>query len=258
LITTVGVEPLGGGRKILVSETHRFGTDAFLLAHFAAPRSIDNAVDLGTGCGIIPTLWLGRQEVRTCIGIELSQEACELAKETIQLNGDGIRFDVINMDLRELGKTTAGDREKVAREKFDLVVCNPPYFTGNSGYTSPDPERAKTRTEHTCTIADVCEAARFLLRYGGRLCVCHRPERLPDVFCTMREYGIEPKRLRMVQQRPEKAPWLVLVEGRRGGNPHLDILPPMIMKDEKGGDSPELAALYGSYREGSRSWNNPE
>ncbi len=244
---SIRIEPLGGGRTISVSRSHGFGTDAFLLASFAAPSPREAAVDLGTGCGIIPTLWLSTGSVRSALGIEISAEACELARSTIERNGDGDRFRVVCMDMRLL----AGS--EVEREKFDLVCCNPPYFTGRSGYVSPDPERARARTDGDCTLEDMCAAGRYLLRWGGRMCVCCRPERLCDLFCAMRESGIEPKRLRLCQQRPEKGAWLALVEGRRGGNPTLDILPPLIMLDEAGRSSAEVEEIYGRYREGRRA-----
>lgn len=240
-------EPLGDGRRIMVSDSHTFGTDAFLLASFARPKRSERAVDLGTGCGIIPALWLAGECVNSVLGIEISRQACELARETIRINSYEQRFEVLCLDMRELPKSAVG------REQFDLVCCNPPYFPKSSGYVSPEPERARARCDSFCSTADVCAAARYLLRYGGRLCVCHRPEQLCDLFCLMRDAGIEPKKLRLVQQRPDSAAWLALVEGRRGGKPSLDILPPFLMRDEKGESSRELEQLYGSYRDGRGS-----
>lgn len=103
---------------------------------------------------------------------------------------------------------------------MDVVTCNPPYKSGGRGIlseTASDPQIA--RHETLCTIGDICTAAARLLKYGGRLCICQRPERLPDVMEAMRQNDIEPKRLRFVQQREHTAPWLFLLEGRRGGKP---------------------------------------
>lgn len=237
----VRIEPLGEGRNILVSDQHTFGTDAFLLADFAAPKKKDNVCELGTGCGIIPTLWLGKGEVRTVLGIDISEEACELASQTARVNGDTLHFEVMCIDMRKISGV-------VDREHFDMVCCNPPYFDPRSGYISPDPERATARTELECSISDVCAAAKYLLKYGGRLCLCHRPERTVDVFSAMRENGIEPKRIRVVQNTPGGAPWLILTEGKRGGKPSLLWEQPFVMRDEKGGDSPMLDRLYEQYR----------
>ena len=237
----IHAEPLGEGRHIYVSDVHTFGTDAFLLAAFSSPRKGERAADLGTGCGIIPMLWLASGSPQSILGIELQPEACSLAQRTAAENGCANSFSVLCSDMRELNG-------KAPREGFDLVACNPPYFVDKSGYASPDLQRAQARSELTCSVADVCAAARYLLRYGGRLCLCHRPERLPDVICAMRDAGIEPKRLRMVQQSPEKAPWLVLIEGKRGGKPALELLPPFFMRSPSGEDSDELKKLYADYR----------
>ena len=42
-------ETLRNEIEICVSKEHKFGTDAFLLADFAAPRHKDKVCDLGTG-----------------------------------------------------------------------------------------------------------------------------------------------------------------------------------------------------------------
>ena len=60
------------------------------------------------------------------------------------------------------------------------------------------------------------QAAARLLRPSGRLCLCQRPERLCSVMEACRQGNLEPKRLRLVQQRVEKAPKLFLLEARKG------------------------------------------
>ena len=72
----------------------------------------------------------------------------------------------------------------------------------------------------------------------------YKPERLTDLFCRLRDCGIEPKRLRMVCSRPEKAPSLVLVEGRRDGRPGLTVEPTLFLQDESGGESAEYSRIY--------------
>ena len=54
------MESLGAGLFAIVSRLHGFGADALLLADFAAPRQGERALDLGTGCGILPLFGAGR------------------------------------------------------------------------------------------------------------------------------------------------------------------------------------------------------
>ena len=49
-------ESLGEGYSVCVSAEHRFGTDAFLLAEFSAPRRKDSVCDLCSGNGIVALL----------------------------------------------------------------------------------------------------------------------------------------------------------------------------------------------------------
>ena len=60
----------------------------------------------------------------------------------------------------------------------------------------------------------------------------------------LREAGMEPKRLRFVQNRPDTAPSLFLIEGCRGGKPGLDIQSPLILQTDTGAPSWELNAIY--------------
>ncbi len=243
-------EPLAGGRGIYVSRDCRFGTDAVLLADFASPRRDDRAVDLCSGGGIIPLLWLcGDAPAGKVTGVEIQRGCCELARRSIAENGDGDRFEMIEGDLREAERF-------LPREKCSLVTCNPPYFPAGSGFASRSGCRAIARSDEMCRSDDVCRAARYLLKYGGRLCLCQRPERLTDVVCAMRAQGIEPKRIRVVQQRPGSVPWLILVEGRRGGGPGVRFLPTLLVERPDGSLSDEMRAIYGRYGEKAKWQDN--
>ncbi len=193
-------EALSPSLSICVSRAHRFGTDAFLLADFAAPRRKDLCCDLGCGCGIIPLLWFRDEPPRLCCGVDIQPLAIEQLQKTVEKNGLQKRLSCQNA-------------QKIARHE----VC--------------------------CTIEDVCQAASRLLRFGGRLCLCQRPERLCDTLVAMRAAGIEPKRLRFVQQRPDKAPWLFLVEGKKGSKPFMAVEPPLLIEGE-GGFSREVLDIY--------------
>ena len=66
---------------------------------------------------------------------------------------------------------------------------------------------------------------------------------------SMRRFSIEPKRLRLVQQRKAKAPKLFLLEGRKSGNRgYLDVMPTLFIEDENGDFSAEMLEIYGDYK----------
>lgn len=228
-------EELSPSLSICVSSAHKFGTDAFLLSDFASPRRKDLCCDLGTGCGIIPLLWFRDEPPRLCYGVDIQKQAVMQLEHSVQKNGLEGRLFPLRADLKELSSLPCGP--------LDLVTCNPPYKAQGSGILSGMDAEKIARHEVLCTIDDVCGAAARLLRFGGRLCLCQRPERLCDTLCAMRRAGIEPKRIRFVQQRPDTSPWLFLAEGKKGSNPHMTVDPPFLIEGE-GGFSPELLRIY--------------
>ena len=232
-------EDLGEGLFLLASPEHRFGTDAFLLAHFAGAKHKDKCVDLGTGCGIIPMLLYKKFRPSLIWGVDIQPEAIEQFTEAVALSHvEEVLFPLCS-DMTELKGTLPFDH-------FDLVTCNPPYFGSGNGFLSAVPAHMTARHEIMCTIDDVCAAASKLLKTGGRFCLCHRPERLTDVLTAMRQNRLEPKRLRMVAQSPDGKPWLFLAEGKKDGKPGLDILPSLYMTGPDGGPSDEIRLIYGN------------
>lgn len=233
------IDPLGGGFSIVVSKEHIFGTDAVLLADFSRIKRSDTACDLGSGCGIIPLLWCKKQ-TGSIFAVEIQKKACAQLEKSLSLNSLEKRVQVQNCDLRELkGVLPFG--------AFDLVTMNPPYKKVGAGIESVSESDKIARHETMCGIDDCCEAASKLLRFGGRLCLCHRPERLCDVISSMKKFGIEPKRLRFVSKNPESAPWLFLVEGKRGAQSFLTVEKNLYIEASDGKMSPELCRIMGDY-----------
>ncbi|MBO4501191.1 MAG: methyltransferase [Clostridia bacterium] len=233
-------EPIGNGKYIYVSREHTFGTDAVLLADFAKPKKDDIAVDLGTGCGIIPFLMLRDGNLKEATGVDIAPAATELAEKTAKEENFKC-FTAVCSDICELkGKISFGDKT--------LVTCNPPYKAASAGIKAKSNARLIARFESTCTLEDTVRVGAALLRTGGRLCMCQRPERLAELITLMSKYGVEPKRLRTVAKEAHEAPWLVLIEGKREGKPGLIIEPPLFVY-ENGELSKEMEKIYGPYKE---------
>ncbi len=237
------LEPLGRGIQVIVSDEHKFWTDTVLLADFSKPKRKDIACELGSGCGAIPLIWSREDAPKSVAAVEIQENACSMLRRSIEINHLNERITVINADLRELDG-------KVTMSSFDLVVCNPPYKAAGTGIVNPLESQKIARHELSCTTDDIMKTASKLLKYSGRLCMCQRPERLSDIITSMRKYEIEPKRLRFVQQRPDKAPKLFLIEGRRGGKSGGLIVEPVLLIEKEGGAfSDEMIKIYGAYKE---------
>lgn len=129
-------------------------------------------------------------------------------------------------DLRQI-------RQHFPAEGFSLVTMNPPYKPVGTGIESLGESAKIARHEICCNIVDAVLAANYLLKYGGRFCMCHRPERLVDALEIMRRHSLEPKRLRFVVDKSGEEPFLFLVEGKKNAKPFIRIEPLLQIKKRK-------------------------
>lgn len=217
---------LWAGGPVFLFDTALFPptTDSFALGYFARPNRGSAVCDLGCGTGLLGTLLLTRDTSLQVVNVEINAEALSLARRSFAQNGWTVGFR--EGDLRDTSVLPAAG-------SMDYAISNPPYFPAGSGKSCENAGLQGARGESSCTLADVCIAAERILRWGGRFALVHRPERLTDLFCALREHGMEPKRMRFVVQRSEAAPSLVLLEARRGGKPGLAVEPPLVVCSEE-------------------------
>lgn len=219
--------PVYGDTEVAVDDTHRFGTDAILLSHFAMPCGGDTVCELGTGCGAIALRLAAGGNPGAVHGVDIQPGAIALAQAGAE------RFSGPVKPTFAVGDW--GDPRAIAPAgSFRRVVCNPPYFPPDSGGVNPDPAVRTARHEQADTLDSLCAAAAWLLPSGGRFFLCHRPERLPAVLAALTAHRLEPKRLQPVQKRGDTAPWLFLLEARKDGKPGLSWLPPLVLYNEDG------------------------
>lgn len=219
----------------------RFGVDAVLLSDFANIKKKHRVIYICTGTGIVPFLVYGKYEPNQVVGLEIQEDMVEMAKRSVKYNNlqEKIKFKCGDLKDKKLLDTLG---------KFDVLTVNPPYKLNNAGILNPNDKLAIARHEIMCRLEDVIIASRRLLKDNGRMYIVHRPERLIDIFELMRKYNIEPKRVKMIQPNPKKAPNIVLVEGQRDGGAFLKWDAPLYVYNEDGTYSKELNEIYG--REG--------
>ena len=226
-----------GGWQFLFDDTlFQPGTDSFLLGAFAGVKRGERICDLGAGTGLLGLLLLAREPSLHITNVEIQRPACDLARRTAALNGLEASVTCIEGDLRDAALLKAGS--------FDVVITNPPYFTEGSGVQAENSARRTARSEISCTLEDICAAASRLLRWGGRLFLCLRPERMAELMELCRHHRLEPKRLRLVQNTAQSAPWLLLLECRRGGKTGLAVKAPLIMTNTDGTPTADVDAAY--------------
>ena len=226
----------GGFRFLFDDALFQPGTDSFLLGAFPRLKRSETVCDLGGGTGLLGLLLLAREPSLHVTEVELQSQACALCRRSAALNGLEDSLQCIEADLRHLPMLRPGS--------FDLVVANPPYFAAGSGAQAESAARRAARSEVTCTLEDILTAAARLLRWGGRLALVFRTERMAELMAAARRHGLEPKRLCIVQNTISSTPSLFLLECRRGGHTGLQVEPPLLLQGPDGKPTAALDAAY--------------
>lgn len=209
---------LDGLKIVQDTRLYRFTSDSVLLSRFARAKNGDKVADFCSGSGIVAfhfyALNRAKKKDLQFTLFEMQKPLSNLAVKTAQYN-DFDNFSFVNGRLQDLPERY--------REYFSLVLCNPPYERG--GFTCEDYAKAVCRKEITLTLKEIAEAAAFALQFGGRLALLHRADRIAEVCYTLREVNIEVKKIQFVGGRYGSKPYLVMVEGVKGGKPACEILP---------------------------------
>ncbi len=210
-----------------------FGTDAILLSSFAAEKKFETAVDLCCGTGIVPLLLAANVCAREVHGVDISPHCIDLAQKSVEVN----RLETVFFHCEDLKRTA------LPAGRFDLVTANPPYFLPGTGKKAKASVES-SRREEDCTFSDVVTAASRLLRFGGRFCFVFKPERLAEAMAQCSVAGIEPKVLRLIYPRQDRAPELFLMECKKGASPGLKCEPPFVLYDSDGEETLQFQAVH--------------
>ena len=196
---------------------YRFTSDSVLLSRFAHAKKNDVVADFCAGSGIVAFHFyaLNRAKLRDLrfTLFEMQPQLSALSRKTAAINGFD-NFSFVQGKLQEIPKEY--------NEKFSLVLCNPPYENG--GFDNDEYCKAVCRKEITINLKEIATAANFALKYGGRLCMLHRADRLAEVCYTLHEAKLEVKKIQFVGGRYGSKPYLVMVEAVKGGKPHTEIM----------------------------------
>ena len=215
-----------------------FGIDSVLISDFAKGiKKGAKVLDLGTGTGIIATLLCGKTELSEIVGVEIQEEVYEMANRSIKLNDLEEKFIIINDNIINLNKY-------FEKNTFDAIVTNPPYKKKDSGIENQDKRKLVSRHEIEANLEDFIKVSKDMLKDKGDLYIVHRPERLVDLLSIMREYKIEPKRIKFVYSNVNSVSKLVLVQGTKNAKPFLKVEKNLYIYDEKGNYTDEINKIY--------------
>jgi tRNA1(Val) A37 N6-methylase TrmN6 len=200
-------------------ELYCFTSYSILLSKFASVKKGDLVAGFCSGSGIVGLHLYGLncEKIQSVTLFEMQKPLFDLSVKTIEHNKLLDKFTAVNCKIQDIPKDY--------NEKFSLITCNPPYMSVEGGQLDKNDSIAICKSELQLPLEELIKNLSRCLKFGGRACVCHRADRLCDLVWLMRKYNLEPKRLQTVQNG-KKAPYLIMIEGVKGGKSSLKILPP--------------------------------
>ena len=215
-----------------------FSLDSVLLPRFVTiNKNVKNILDIGTGNAPIPLILSTRTNAKI-YGIEIQKDIFNLAVETVNINKLSERIKIINDDVKNIG-------QYFKYGFFDVIVSNPPFFKVNEKTRKNDDiHKTIARHEIKLNIEDIVKIGSVYLKNNGILAIVHRSDRLIEIIELFRKYKIEPKKIQLIYPKKSADANIVLVEGRKGGNPGLKVLSPIIAHKEDGTYSEEIAKYF--------------
>ncbi|MBP3276497.1 tRNA1(Val) (adenine(37)-N6)-methyltransferase [Kandleria sp.] len=214
-----------------------FSLDTVLLANFCSiNKNVEKIIDFGTNNAAIPLL-LSNRTTTNIVGVEIQEEAVDLARKNVALNNLENQITIVNQDIKEYVKNN---------RRVKLVVCNPPFFKlGEKSHLNDNEYLQIARHEIAITLEEIIASASFILDHGGKFAMVYRPDRLIETINLLQKYDLEPKRLRFVYPKQGREANTFLIEAIKKGKIGLRIEAPLYSHNEDGSYSDEVMKYFG-------------
>ena len=191
-------------RQFTVHQQHcamKVGTDGTLLGAWAlASESPCRILDIGTGTGLIALMMAQRYPQAKVTAIDIDDGAVRQAKENVSASPFVDRINVIKADVLTFEE----------EEKYDSIVCNPPFF--EDSLTCPNPQRTEARHTVSLGYRQLMEAAFRLLKDDGHFSLIIPSDCRERLESEAHLRGFFLSRVCSIQTTPKKAPKRYMIE----------------------------------------------
>jgi len=178
----------------------KVGTDAVLLGAWTNFENPHNLLDIGTGSGILAMMMAQRHEKAQITAVEIDANASEEAKFNVQNSTFNSRIKVFNLDIKQW----------LSEEKFDAIICNPPFF--NSSLKAKSESRSTARHTDTLNSEQLISLIFSFLHVNGSAALILPIGQLEEFQTNLIRVGLHVKRLCRVKGHRDKPAKRVLIQ----------------------------------------------
>ena len=143
----------------------KIGIDSVILGAWAGGRYVDSVLDIGSGCGILSFMLAQRFENSKITGVEIYESAYDDSIINLENFFGRNRIRFFNNDIKEWE----------SESEFDMIISNPPYFTGS--IIPEDEGRFVARFQSELSLVDLAKSVeKHLSGRGGFFLLMPLPE----------------------------------------------------------------------------------
>ena len=206
----------------------KVGTDGLLLGGWTDFASAKRILDIGTGSGVLALIAAQRNSTAMVDAVELDDAAAGQAAENFAASPWKDRLRAHRMDVRRMKAT----------EPFDLIISNPPFFSGEMG--SPDQRTGLAKHGAELTFNELIDAIGKLLAPDGRASLIVPNNREQELVAEADRIGLRPSRRCVVHYLAGRPPKRVMLELRKNAVDRTEE--EIVVADERG----VVTAQYGN------------
>jgi tRNA1Val (adenine37-N6)-methyltransferase len=195
--------------------TLKVGTDGVILGAWADVAGAERVLDIGTGTGLLALMVAQRNEGAQVDAVDIDDASAEQATENVAASPWSDRVRVHRMDVRRM----KSDR------KYDLIICNPPFYAGEMA--SPDPRAGLARHSGELSFEELVEQVDEHLADHGRFACIIPMNREVELAAAFAQRSIHPARrceVKYLEDRPPKRLLLEFGRGRKDFDPELLVV----------------------------------
>lgn len=179
---------------------HKVGTDSILLGAWVNVLNAKKILDIGTGTGILSLMAAQRSEANIT-AIEIDNDAAEQAMQNFRNSPWLSRLKLYHTSLEKFNGF---------KEKYDVIICNPPFFLNS--IISPIAKRALARHAHTLTLFSILMFADTHLNKNGHVSLIMPIEHFQYFIDLIKTHKWYVHRITKVFPKPSKDAHRILIE----------------------------------------------
>jgi tRNA1Val (adenine37-N6)-methyltransferase len=182
----------------------KVGTDGVLLGAWANVDKVQDALDVGTGTGLI-AIMLAQRSSAKIDAVEIDESAYRQAGENVSACPWNQRIYLVNLPFQEYAAK--------CKKTYDLIVSNPPYFRNQ--FRPYEESRAVARHDDELSLKDLVFFAGKILKPDGIISVVLPAESMDTYSEYLLQSHLYITRILYVMPLPGRPVKRILVETGR-------------------------------------------